>query len=249
MTLYVPNWDGANLRGVLSLIDATTNTVTGSVVLSGRGGGPTGAAITPDGTRVYVSTDSEVDVPGDRGKVSVVDTATKAVVATIPINPFPASVGITPNGRLVYALDTEGDPAVIDTATHEATFPFLSSPVGTRVAFTPDGTLAYMIKDAETMIIGIEVATNRLVTILDTDNGLATDVAITPDGRFVYVTDRTMHLISVVKAGVVDEPATHPTRWSGSANGIAIMPDGRTAYVTDRRSKAVRVIPVVREDT
>jgi len=240
-SLYVPCWDG---QGILSAIDLSTNTVTASVVLSGLGGGPTGAAITPDGAHVYVSTQHEVDGPEDRGKVSVVDTATLTISATIPINPFPSGMGITPDGRLVYALDSEGDPAVIDTSTNEATFPFLSSPVGDRVAFTPDGTLAYMVKDAETMIIGIEVATNRLITILDTDNGLATDVAITPDGHLVHVTDRTRHLISVVEAGVVDQPATHPTRWSGSANGIAIMPDGRTAYVADRASRAVQVIPV-----
>ena len=119
-------------------------------------------------------------------------------MATVPINPFPSGMGITPDGLKVYALDTEGDPAVIDTATNEAEFPFLSSPVGDRIAFTPDGTLAYMVEDAETMIIGMEVATNRVVAILDTDNGLATDVAITPDGRLVYVTDRTRRLVSVV---------------------------------------------------
>ena len=245
--LYVPNF-GPNGRGVLSIIDTTTHAVTDSVVVSGGGGRPTGAAVAPDGTRVYVSTNSEVNPPSERGTVSVVDTTTMAVIATIAINPFPSGVGITPDGRRVYALDTEGDPAVIDTATHEAVFPFLSSPVGDRIAFTPDGTLAYMVKDAEPMIIAIEVATNRLVTLLDTDNGLATDVAITPDGRFVYVTDRTFHLISVLEAGVVDKPATHPVQWFGTANGIAIMPDSRTAYVTDRQSKAVRVIPVARED-
>lgn len=242
LTLYVPCWDGLHARGILSIIDVTTNTVTASLVVSGRGGGPTGAAIKPDGTRVYVSTQSEAETADDRGKVTVIDTATREIVATIAINPFPSGLGMTPDGGLVYALDTGGSPAVIDTSTNEATFPFLSTPVGDRIAFTPDGALAYMIKDADTVIIGIEVATNRLLSLLDTDNGLATDLAITPDGRLVYVTDRTHRLISVVKVGVIDEPATHPTHWSGSANGIAIMPDGRTAFVTDQNARAVRVI-------
>ena len=68
--------------------------------------------------------------------------------------------------------------------------------------------------------------------------------AITPDGRLVYVADRSRHLISVVKPGVADRPARHPIGWSGTADGVAIMPDGQTAYVADRSSKAVRVIPV-----
>ena len=133
---------------------------------------------------------------------------------------------------------------MIDTSTKEATFPFFGAPVGDRIAFTPDGKLAYMVEDANTLIIGIEVARNRVVALLDTDNGLATDVAIAPDGRLVYVTDRSRHLISVVRPGVIDKPVTHPVGWSGTANGVAIMPDGQTAYVTDRVSKAVRVIPV-----
>jgi DNA-binding beta-propeller fold protein YncE len=44
--LYVPNRDGHNGRGVLSIIDTTTHTVTDSVAVSGRGGGPKGAAVT-----------------------------------------------------------------------------------------------------------------------------------------------------------------------------------------------------------
>jgi YVTN family beta-propeller protein len=243
-TLYVPCWDAPNLHGILSVIDVATNSVTTSVVLSGQGGGPTGAATTPDGTRVYVSTQHELEAPGENGKVSVVDTATLKVVTTVPVNPFTSGVGITPDGLLVYALDTEGDPAVIDTATNVASFPFLSSPVGDRIAFTPDGRLAYMVRDSDIQITGIEVATNRQVAASETGNGLATDVAVTPDGRLVYVTDRTQHLISVVKTGAGAEPPTHPTHWTGTANGIAILPDGRTAYVTDARSKAVQIIPL-----
>jgi len=113
-------------------------------------------------------------------------------------------------------LDTEGDPAVIDTTTNEANFPFLGSPVGDRIAFTQDGTLAYMVEDANTLTIGIEVATNREVALLDTDNGLATDVTITPDGRLVYVADRSHHLISVSGP---EWPTSPPRTYSGGRTG------------------------------
>ena len=120
-TVYVPCWNGAELQGILSIIDVSTNTVTGSVVLSGRGGAPTGAAITPDGSRVYVSTQGEADVPGGNGKVSVVNTATKRVVVTIPINPF--------------------EPGVADKP---ATHPIGWSGTANGVAIMPDGQTAYV---------------------------------------------------------------------------------------------------------
>jgi YVTN family beta-propeller protein len=238
---YVPNWDSAHGRGVVSVIDTGAGSVIDDITVSGLGGGPKGVAITLDGRHVYVATDQEVGMPEGQGKVSVIDTGTKAVIARIVVDPFPAGAAITPDGRFVYVLNTEGSPAVIDTASHERTFPF-DSPIGRRIAFTPDGKLAYAVDDAGTQIFVIDVATSRLHQLLEA-SGLTTDVAVTPDGRFVYITQRTRHQISVLETGTVMVP-THPVSWSGTADGIAMMPDGLTAYVSDRRSRAVQVIPV-----
>jgi DNA-binding beta-propeller fold protein YncE len=98
------------------------------------------------------------------------------------------------------------------------------------------------VRDADTQILVIDVATQRLQTQLEA-SGLTTDVAITPDGGTVYVTQRTSHQVSVLETGVT-MVAKHPVSWSGTADGIAIVPDGKSAYVSDRRSRAVRVIPV-----
>lgn len=239
---YVPNWDSRHGRGVVSVIDTGTNGVIDSITVSGRGGGPKGVVITLDGRRAYVATDQEVDGPEGHGRVSVIDTEANAVIARIVVRPFPAGAAIRPDGRFVYMLDTEGDPAVIDTGSQERTFPFGTTPNGHRMAFTPDGRLAYMIRDSDTQIFVIDVATSGLHQLLEA-SGLTTDVAVTPDGRFVYLTQRTAHQISVLETGVVMVP-THPVAWSGTADGIAMMPDGLTAYVSDRRSRAVRVIPV-----
>ena len=190
-----------------------------------------------------MATDHELAVPESHGKVSVIDTDTGKIIATIAVNPFPAGAASRPDGRFVYVLDTQGDPAVIDTASHECTFPFGGGTLtGQRSAFTPDGQLAYMIGDADTQISVIDVATNQQHHVLEA-SGLTTDVAVTPDGRFVYIAQRTGHQISVIKTGTAMRP-THPVTWPGTADGIAMMPDGLSAYVSDRHSSAVRVIPV-----
>src|SRR5262245_64986261 len=50
--------------------------------------------------------------------VSVIDTGTAAVVATVPVAAGPHGMGITPDGRAVYVSgDAASTVSVIDTAT------------------------------------------------------------------------------------------------------------------------------------
>ena len=57
-------------------------------------------AITPDGTRVYVTN-------GNDSTVSVIDTASKTVVATVGVGFLPAGVAITPDGTRAYVTNCE----------------------------------------------------------------------------------------------------------------------------------------------
>ena len=90
-----------------------------------------GVAITPDGNRAYVTS------PGE-GTVSVIDTATNTVVATIPVGVGPIGVAITPDGTRAYVTNGDSNTvSVIDTATNTlvATVPVGVRPVA--VAITP----------------------------------------------------------------------------------------------------------------
>jgi YVTN family beta-propeller protein len=243
---YVPIFDSSRGNGVVSVIDAGTETVVDSVAVSGLGGGPKGVAITSDGRHVYVATDHEVAMPEGQGKVSVIDTGTKAVIASFRINPFPGAAAITPDGRSVYVLDTEGDPAVIDTATHEITFPHGGMILNGRIAFTPDGLQAYVVGEGFEFVEVLDVASHTTVTVVDVFGGTSTDVAVAPDGRRAYVTQRPGHSSAQHRVLAIDTATQTlvgaPVEWSGSADGLAITPDGLIAYVSDRSSRAVRVV-------
>ncbi len=68
-------------------------------------------AITPDGTKAYVSNSLS-------GTVSVVDTATDTVLTTIPGFTRPIGLDVTPDGTTVYVCDYLGDQVIrIDVAT------------------------------------------------------------------------------------------------------------------------------------
>src|SRR5207253_2081625 len=89
-------------------------------------------AITPDGTRAYVDAGSST--------VSVIDTATNTVVATIPVGADPSGVAITPDGTRAYVTDQGSTTvSVIDTATNTvvATINVGADPVAVAITPTP----------------------------------------------------------------------------------------------------------------
>jgi YVTN family beta-propeller protein len=67
--------------------------------------------VTPDGAFVYVT-----NIAGNT--VSVIDTATDTIVATVPVGDRPFGVAVTPNGAFVYVTNADGGTVwVIDTAS------------------------------------------------------------------------------------------------------------------------------------
>ena len=167
-------------------------------------------AITPDGKYAYVTHAGNGGAPED-DTVSVIDTATGAVSASIDIGWPTSGVAITSDGRHAYVTGTgfhfdmsnappeplpTGKVSVIDTASGvvSATIPVGSSPNG--VAITPDGTHAYVADHAQHTGAGTGTGT---VSVIDTASGVVSAtitlgkqnpqaVAITPDGKYAYVT-------------------------------------------------------------
>jgi YVTN family beta-propeller protein len=93
---------------------------------------PFGVAITPDGTRAYVT----ISFPNN--SISVIDTATNTLVATIPVGVAPNGIAITPDGTRAYVTNVGSDTvSVIDTTTNTVigTIPVGVGPVA--VAITP----------------------------------------------------------------------------------------------------------------
>ncbi len=77
--------------------------------------------------------------------VSVIDTASNSVVATVGVGGRPIGIGITPDGSRAYVANSNSNSvSVIDTATNSvvATVGVGSYPQG--LAITPDGSRAYV---------------------------------------------------------------------------------------------------------
>ena len=240
--VYVTSLDGSTCgeSTALHVIDTASNTLGSSPIAVPCEA--TGLALTPDGKRAYVTSRFT-------RTISVIDTAAKAIIATItpPDGSILEGIAISPNGQRAYVTAAHLDVVhVIDTDSNTV----VSTVVGVgsspkAVAVSPDGKRVY-------------VTNNHMagsVTVIDTATGTAvatiavgqypSALAFTPDGSRVYVTNGgidngvfTVSVIDTASYAVVGAPVV-----VGSfPNSIAITADGTQAYVGNEGSNTVSVI-------
>lgn len=195
--------------------------------------------ITPDGSFAYV-VNSELD------NVSVIDTSSNIVAATIPVGDSPFGIAITPDGNFAYVTNSGSDNvSVISTSTNTvvATIPVGDSPLGIEI--TPDGNFAYVANFGQitapgTTVSVIDTHTNTVVATIGFGFG-PISIAITPDGKFAYVVNTANNSVTVI------DTATNTALLIIFIVGllpidIAITPDGAFAYVTNNNGNDVSVI-------
>jgi YVTN family beta-propeller protein len=171
--------------------------------------------------------------------VSVVDTASNTVVATIGVGNRPIGVAFTPNGSRVYVANSGSDSvSVIDTATNTviANVAVGSFPQG--LAITPNGSHVYVVDTNSNSLSVIETRTNTVIATVEVGMG-PEGIAITPDGARVYVANFGSGAVSVIDTATNTVVATIALV---NSFGVAITPDGSHAYVTNLLSSSVSVI-------
>jgi YVTN family beta-propeller protein len=177
--------------------------------------------------------------------VSVIDTLTNRVVATVAVGAQPDGVAASPDGHRVYVANFAANTvAIMDTATDTVTgnVPVGNGPVG--LAASADGSRLYVANRGDNTVSVVDTASDAVVTVVPVGAG-PDAVAVTPDGGTLYVTNSYSHTPGVVS--VIDTTAAAVTATVTvlrNPNRVAISPDGRTAYVTNFRSWNVAVIDV-----
>jgi len=184
--------------------------------------------------RAYVTNDNS-------DTVSVIDTATNTVVATVDVGIFPIDVAVSPDGTRAYVVNSSGSTvSVIDTATNTVVATLaVEHPTG--VAVTPDGTRAYVTggTDGTYRVSVIDTATNTVVATVGV-GAAPKAVAITSDGGRAYVTNSASNTVSVINTATNTVVATVGV---GSVpDAVAVTPDGRRVYVTNTFADTVSVI-------
>jgi YVTN family beta-propeller protein len=163
---------------------------------------PTGAALSPDGARLYVT------CAGAEGVVCVIDTQADELAAKIPAGHTPTGPAISPDGKRLYVCNRfDNDISIIDTAsgTTLVRVPATREPVA--AAITPDGGLLLAanhlpadradqcnVAAVAAVVTALDTKTNHTSAIrLTTGSSSLRDVCVSPDGAFAFVTHILSH--------------------------------------------------------
>ncbi len=183
---------------------------------------------------VYVSNFSS-------SNVSVLDTASNTVVATVGVGTSPVGVAITPDGSRAYVANQgPNNVSVIDTVSNTvvATVGVGFQPIG--VAITPDGSHVYVPNKLSNNVSVIDTASNTVVATIGVGSNPRW-VAITPDGSRAYVTNiGSSNNVSVIDTA--SNTVVTIVSVGSNPNGVAITPDGSQAYVANGGSNNISVI-------
>ncbi|MFL9499030.1 autotransporter domain-containing protein [Rhodopseudomonas palustris] len=150
-TLYVTNLQGASV----TVIDAASGTALTSVSV---GISPVAVVVSRDGSRIYVSNE------GNGGSLSVVDTASRTVVATI--NGPAGNAALSPDGSRLYVTDQGSTLYVIDTAANRV-LTTVTLPDGTvGITVSADGSRVYVSSGTGATVL--DAATNNVIATVRT---------------------------------------------------------------------------------
>lgn len=123
---YVATFDPLN-GGWVVVVDTAAGAVVGERIRVGFT--PQDVAVTPDGTRVLVAN-------RDDDSVSIIDTASETVVATVPVGGGPLALAVTPDGREAWVANGAGRSVSVidlDAARVAQTIPLDGFPAGIAI--------------------------------------------------------------------------------------------------------------------
>ncbi len=200
---------------------------------------PFGVAAAADGKRVFVT-----NYTG--GSMSVIDTATDTVVRTVsPVGFLPRGVVANPVGPYVYIANQATDDVAFVNTTNDS-FSVVrmhagASPYG--VAIDPLGQFLYVALQGDGKLIVMNASAGTILGSIQLESGLA-GVAVSPDGKRVYVTNTSSGTVSVVDVDSVARTWTLNRRVTvGSMPvGVSVSSDSSRVYVANSNGASLSVI-------
>ena len=222
------------------IIDPATNKVVG--VINGIEVNH-GAAVAPDGSKIYVSNEAE-------STLDVVDAKSLKVTGHVKLSGHPNNIAVGKDGRRVYVgiIQAPGGVDVIDTASLKNVKTLTTKGSIHNAYVTPDGKYVVAGSIAGKTINVFDAATEEPAWTLDLDLGIRPmTFATNPDGStkwvFAQLTDfngfavvdfATHKEIKRIKNPDLPPGKTEVTAGSDPSHGMAVTADGKTLVVCSR---------------
>jgi YVTN family beta-propeller protein len=173
----------------VAVLDTANNHVLGTIPVPA---GPHGLVMTPDDSRVYLSSEGA-------STVSIIDTTSDQVTGSLFVGPSPHGLAITPDGSSVLVAIFGGDlVSAIDTATNEVVW---SVPVTSphNLAISPDGLTAYVASQdsAAPSLTMLNVPDHHQADRIPLDH-MPMTLTFTPDGKQLWFTEAGVDELQVL---------------------------------------------------
>lgn len=180
---------------------------------------PIGVAAAPDGSFVAV-TNSHADAGGVGGSVSLIDTATRSVTATVPVGNNPTGLAISADSGSVYVANTgDGSLSVIDAASASVvstvTDPRLGAPMGVDLAANEHAV--YVTNSAGSTVVLVDPDSHVVLETVITVGLQPRAIAAGDDGRTAYVADYGSQQVSTISWPRPQVPPGPPTAVTATA--------------------------------
>jgi DNA-binding beta-propeller fold protein YncE len=184
----------------LSFVGTATHRVLG-VVKVGRAPGP--MAILPDSSEVFVA-DTR-----DR-KISAVDVPSRTLLSNIELAAPATSLELKPDGGEIFALSYPGSDLIILDAFHDDVEQTLTAGLHPVAGvFRKDQSVFYLATAGDGNVTAFDVQTRNVLAVTHAGTEPSA-LALTPDERFLAVTDAASASLAVLRADTLGLVTTIP---------------------------------------
>lgn len=209
----------------------------------------------PGAYYVYVTNENS-------GDVSVIDSVTMSVRATIPVGKRPRGITASPDGQTIYVALSGSPPAppgvdestlpppdksadgvgLIDPATNKITRTIKCGSDPEQFDLSKDGKLIFVSNEDDAKLSIVDLAegkTLQMLTVGEEPEGVTTS----PDGKFVYVTSEDAGTVTVVDTASLKPVKT--VKVGRRPRSVAFTADSKYAYVTNENDGFVSLLDAV----
>ncbi len=232
--LYVADFT----NNAISVVNTSSNTI--SSVITGFGKDPCGMAITPDNSKLYVSTyDSQTGAHA----VAVINANTNALITTVPMNTL-SGLAMSPDGSKVYVVNDNccgggnGTVTVLDTQTNGVIATITVGLTPNHAVVSSDGSTIYVDDQGSNSVSVIDGTTNTEVsqiTVGTGPNGLGIGIApnLAPNVGAITVATSPVQVNTAITASANftdSQTGTHTAKWywgdGNTTTGTVTEPNG-----------------------
>jgi YVTN family beta-propeller protein len=222
--VLVTQLDAATVaRGALPGTALGTSIAVGSV--------PTDIEVDRAGTYAYVTNQFS-------SNVGVIDLATSAQVATIPVSGDPYRVVLSPDGTSLFVTGNADSLFIVDVASRAIAARLAVGLDANGVAANYSGTRLYVSNQSDGTVSEVDLTTNSVLRTIPV-GGHPQELVLSPGGTLLFVADESgsvqiWSLRAGTKRGQIEVP--------GGAFAMAVSPDWRQLYLSSSLGGAVYLI-------